>query len=222
MRSIPAPAGEPRKARPPPRHAWVYLRACGGTMACVPSAIHRVGLSPRPRGNHGNVGYRPDHRRSIPAPAGEPYSPVSRCLIRRVYPRACGGTTPTSGWETASCGLSPRLRGNLIPASPQPLGNGSIPAPAGEPQRGHAHRHGRWVYPRACGGTEEGGELVLSTTGLSPRLRGNHPHTAGQHRRRRSIPAPAGEPRPEYSYEPQMSVYPRACGGTSMKVCLMK
>ena len=51
------------------------------------------------------------------------------------------------------------------------------------------------VYPRVCGGTLLSAVSVISSSGLSPRVRGNHPT---QHPRARivgSIPACAGEPR---------------------------
>ena len=70
------------------------------------------------------------------------------------------------------------------------------------------------VYPRACGGTsmvmQYGGEQY----GLSPRLRGNHLILAGEGTRRRSIPAPAGEPIWAFLIKIGHGVYPRACGGT--------
>ena len=51
--------------------------------------------------------------------------------------------------------------------------------------------------------------------GLSPRVRGNRQHDTHVAGQRRSIPARAGEPKPEDSDDPPASVYPRACGGTA-------
>ena len=116
------------------------------------------------------------------------------------------------------CGLSPRLRGNPLHHYPESESLGSIPAPAGEPQRPCEDWYSPAVYPRACGGTQPETMTLGDTTGLSPRLRGNrHLH----HQRRlykRSIPAPAGEPRPNSRIVYPPRVYPRACGGTNRRV----
>ena len=91
--SIPAPAGEPAlrpsrsftkrglspRLRGNRRHGLVsgyprpvYPRACGGTGEGVSLARRIGGLSPRLRGNRGRRISGLAHRRSIPAPAGEP------------------------------------------------------------------------------------------------------------------------------------------------------
>ena len=97
---------------------------------------------------------------------------------------------------------------------PQIARHGSIPARAGEPIRLMVRARRRWVYPRACGGTETVTSDSASVNGLSPRVRGNlvaHYHRSGAER---SIPARAGEP-PWVSCHPvSPAVYPRACGGT--------
>ena len=65
-----------------------------------------------------------------------------------------------------------------------------------------------------CGGTGAVTRLVVSQSGLSPRVRGNLflstpiPHQAG------SIPACAGEPTAAAVTAARMEVYPRVCGGT--------
>ncbi len=146
-----------------------------------------------------------------------------------VYPRACGGTR-SPAFRTLD-GLSPRVRGNLQPSgcpstvlrkglSPRVRGKPchrsarrasgaislcirSIPARAGEPFACQALT--RPVYPRACGGTGYRGH------GLSP---------CGGSVATRSIPARAGEPaacrrRVRGNRTMRMTVYPRACGGTT-------
>ena len=151
--SIPAHAGEPRNPAGARSSARVYPRACGGTKANLGGARAIRGLSPRMRGN------RPWRRRescrcgSIPADAGEPTTSPGPSRPRRVYPRACGGT---SGWDRSwepFTGLSPRMRGNLRLRSSRNTCSGSIPAHAGEPPA-----------------TKKRGSYE---TGLSPRMRGN-------------------------------------------------
>ena len=79
------------------------------------------------------------------------------------------------------------------------------------------HCHHR-VYPRACGGTAS--RIVLSDTlyGLSPRVRGNQSGSIVSTVRAGSIPARAGEPKRSWGKGWCATVYPRACGGTPLRV----
>ena len=91
---------------------------------------------------------------------------------------------------------------------------GSIPACAGEPVRCQPIHHRSSVYPRVCGGTSSGSRTSAQSTGLSPRVRGNHLRGADLSVADRSIPACAGEPQ-WYNCSPTcFRVYPRVCGGT--------
>ena len=86
------------------------------------------------------------------------------------------------------------MRGNLSFVQIDRRAAGSIPADAGEPHRRLSLTDVCGVYPRGCGGTPPEGTSSGTTSGLSPRMRGNH---AGPGRRvppARSIPADAGEP----------------------------
>ena len=111
-------------------------------------------------------------------------------------------------------GLSPRLRGNQVVRLQLRGELGSIPAPAGEPKTPCLYDSQSAVYPRACGGTIRQLSSPRIFIGLSPRLRGNRQHRPALHRRRGSIPTPAGEPHPAPFSSPKAPVYPRACGGT--------
>ena len=198
----------------------VYPRACGGTPICrsiVPTVIPRS--IPAPAGepeSWGQLG-RPNLRRSIPAPAGEPPAAKRGQWRKRVYPRACGGTTGQHGRAKERSGLSPRLRGNPIADDrgnclrhtvyPRACG-GTRKAPQCWPRT--AHR----VYPRACGGTGFRRLYRCFSSGLSPRLRGNLQGSQAGRVRQRSIPAPAGEPTELAGIRDAAKVYPRACGGT--------
>ena len=238
-RSIPAPAGEPRWDRTSLTYMPVYPRACGGTMAAPARAPIAAGLSPRLRGNLGDVLLRGQELGSIPAPAGEPERLISSLPHYLVYPRACGGTPWPFPPTHYVGGLSPRLRGNPLMYSPLRLIKRSIPAPAGEPSFLCPYGPDLMVYPRACGGTNWNIVHSSSVRGLSPRLRGNRastttgtsaigsiPAPAGgnqlEHRAffvgQGSIPAPAGEPCFNYYGNIRHRVYPRACGGTGAEV----
>ena len=90
--SIPACAGEPSSRLSMPARSAVYPRVCGGTCVVVDYALLCQGLSPRVRGNPGDMGRRPRRAGSIPACAGEPPIRDGRRAGQMVYPRVCGGT----------------------------------------------------------------------------------------------------------------------------------
>ena len=52
---------------------------------------------------------------SIPAGAGEPSTSTSGGHTITVYPRGCGGTEVSRCFVLRLYGLSPRVRGNLLP-----------------------------------------------------------------------------------------------------------
>ena len=195
-RSIPARAGEPSLPGFTAVFRKVYPRACGGTTADTAPSSACAGLSPRVRGN---PNFEPEllrASRSIPARAGEPSLPGFTAVFRKVYPRACGGTTADTAPSSACAGLSPRVRGNLVgDLRPVHLGR-SIPARAGEPSWGPSRQPLPWVYPRACGGTVLGAIAAAFAVGLSPRVRGNLVQQRSGRYGDGSIPARAGEPRP--------------------------
>ena len=131
---------------------------------------------------------------SIPARAGEPLSTGHPDSGRRVYPRACGGTTFSFDRSGAARGLSPRVRGNRAYLVEVLVNPGSIPARAGEPSQRHCCNGMCRVYPRACGGTLGMEELGTHLDGLSPRVRGNRSQALRLSLGIGSIPARAGEP----------------------------
>ena len=171
--SIPAPAGEPKVGFGFREGDEVYPRACGGTSASVAVTGAPTGLSPRLRGNHEVRLDRRGKCGSIPAPAGEPYRYLFALMYLQVYPRACGGTAWAKEHIGPGNGLSPRLRGNRRGDRPKVNPNRSIPAPAGEPSCATPVSAAAGVYPRACGGTTPNQTTSKTSTGLSPRLRGN-------------------------------------------------
>ena len=213
--SIPACAGEPFRLAGMDTLRGVYPRVCGGTTTAISCTIECSGLSPRVRGNPSG---RPDGRSlhgSIPACAGEPFADAASIQPRRVYPRVCGGTIRRRRIDSAQEGLSPRVRGNQLVMLDLIGTVGSIPACAGEPPAWRAHAPMTRVYPRVCGGTSCRMIVATSSSGLSPRVRGNR-HVDGRGRGSRgSIPACAGEPPAPGCAAPRIRVYPRVCGGTA-------
>ena len=120
-----------------------------------------------------------------------------------------------------AAGLSPRVQGNRGAARGGPFLEGSIPAGAGEPTPSPPRSPTRWVYPRGCGGTDEGRFPKGHLHGLSPRVRGNPPARTLAPLPGRSIPAGAGEPWSAARIHVTSRVYPRGCGGTPQAGCLL-
>src|SRR5579883_548604 len=116
-----------------------------------------------------------------------------------------------------SSGLSPRVRGNRL-TLPTGRGDwGSIPASAGEPPLACLANPDCEVYPRECGGTQRRSARPANPAGLSPRVRGNRSKPQLETLKRRSIPASAGEPLWYQSALVALEVYPRECGGTTIR-----
>ena len=93
----------------------------------------------------------------------------------------------------------------------------SIPAWAGKPQRGAAHRRELRVYPRVGGETMTSAANSTARPGLSPRGRGNLSTVAQRLNDIRSIPAWAGKPQLSQIALPRQRVYPRVGGETCGK-----
>ena len=212
--SIPACAGEPAGVLLRRRFVRVYPRVCGGTPAYQIAVIRVDGLSPRVRGNLGDLSAAYQPLWSIPACAGEPYRSTAAAAGDGVYPRVCGGTGLALLGLSLLGGLSPRVRGNRACRRTADRCERSIPACAGEPADGQAVDRSDEVYPRVCGGTARPAASAALRAGLSPRVRGNRAVSVRQAVGARSIPACAGEPRSRRSCRAAPTVYPRVCGGT--------
>ena len=187
---------------------------CGGTPPDEICVVEGEGLSPRVRGNRSQPSFSAQCRRSIPACAGEPFRLFLPESEHGVYPRVCGGTSSSTLDISATCGLSPRVRGNPLQPRTQDAHRRSIPACAGEPTADEDETRRIAVYPRVCGGTVTVQAFGKTSYGLSPRVRGNLLNPWLWRPSMGSIPACAGEPLPT---EPRLcagAVYPRVCGGT--------
>ena len=174
-----------------------------------------AGLSPRGRGSLRPRPRRQLGARSIPAWAGEPSTPSSPRLSRRVYPRVGGGAALTQELNEAGQGLSPRGRGSRRRAGEVRGLHRSIPAWAGEPKTDRTPRLGSGVYPRVGGGAVQRLNNARPESGLSPRGRGSPAWPPSRTRSRRSIPAWAGEPWRRGPAWARRRVYPRVGGGAT-------
>ena len=175
---------------------------------------HRLGLSPRGRGNPGVEDLSNCRWRSIPAWAGKPYAMPAATDGTTVYPRVGGETLWSREWTEGSQGLSPRGRGNRRGVQVKSKTAGSIPAWAGKPIGSAARKPVAEVYPRVGGETGRPPSPPRQCPGLSPRGRGNHKHPEVDHVTDRSIPAWAGKPTAVAHTPPPKTVYPRVGGET--------
>ena len=212
---IPACAGEPMGHSVASTIRWAYPRVCGGTPRKRAGGGFDQGLSPRVRGNPTPVPGALPCPGPIPACAGEPSASASPNASARAYPRVCGGTVSRRPRPRPSAGLSPRVRGNRAAHAVDGVGDGPIPACAGEPWwRRLGGRRSR-AYPRVCGGTVVRSAPASHRSGLSPRVRGNRFRPALKPELAGPIPACAGEPVPTPASSGAATAYPRVCGGTS-------
>ena len=125
----------------------------------------------------------------------------------------CGGNRGSLPVSTATRGLSPRVRGKPGADVRDYVGQGSIPACAGETySRKHGAGH-KQVYPRVCGGNLTSAGSRGCCIGLSPRVRGKPALLGLLPKFQGSIPACAGETDVGCQRRGAYPVYPRVCGG---------
>ena len=211
---IPADAGEPSARTGGSCSRRAYPRGRGGASGPRDGDDAPVGLSPRTRGSRRVPVLRWRWRGPIPADAGEPSRSTARICTCWAYPRGRGGAEHVETERSAGEGLSPRTRGSRAHARAGALGEGPIPADAGEPRgslgedavlgayprgRGGARwppreSGGQGAYPRGRGGAMPVDAPPPPAKGLSPRTRGSRPQRLARLLHRGPIPADAGEP----------------------------
>ena len=89
-RFIPACAGNTPRMSACNRSCAVHPRVCGEHPLIPYSGPGLTGSSPRVRGTRPPLAHRIEHRRFIPACAGNTPQPQARCGICPVHPRVCG------------------------------------------------------------------------------------------------------------------------------------
>ena len=153
-----------------------------------------------------------DDERFIPARAGNARPSSAQGLLAAVHPRACGERSEKLLRPPTFYGSSPRVRGTLIAMIQKKEGQRFIPARAGNASRHIFRARALSVHPRACGERASKFPEIARTFGSSPRVRGTHHRQTCETRKRRFIPARAGNAPAVEPIRRQPAVHPRACG----------
>ena len=152
------------------------------------------------------------YQRFIPAGAGNSRPTAKPSIDSAVHPRGGGELAFARRAAKYPGGSSPRGRGTRLPSVFRWRARRFIPAGAGNSSVSWEHGGGDTVHPRG------GGELICAVSvlhgpaGSSPRGRGTRCQLCRQRKRRRFIPAGAGNSHPERGTPPWSTVHPRGGG----------
>ena len=159
--------------------------------------------------------HRRQHRRIIPARAGQTWLGQETQGVPADHPRACGANRPSAGRGWRRAGSSPRVRGKLGFLVDGDFPGRIIPARAGQTSRCTLTVASRPDHPRACGANLSTSSNSNSSAGSSPRVRGKRPRARDRVDRRRIIPARAGQTSTAFAPAFASSDHPRACGANA-------
>ena len=190
-----------------------FIPACAGnSMACGNSSQNQP-VHPRVCGELlGARGIMRASAGSSPRVRGTPSSTATRPTTTAVHPRVCGELYRNGRLAATSLGSSPRVRGTHRGFGRRRRQERFIPACAGNSARGKTGVSMVAVHPRVCGELPSGRPSASMVAGSSPRVRGTR-HDGRMHgRRRRFIPACAGNSRRRLRCPVLRSVHPRVCG----------
>ena len=210
--SIPASAGNPPQSRGRLLLGGVHPRERGESSGFRWPAFSGHGPSPRARGIRERGSRRDRSDGSIPASAGNPHSITSSIARTTVHPRERGESRGAADQFVLFGGPSPRARG--IPAGRGGPASrcGSIPASAGNPSTRPPAATARPVHPRERGESAPTAAPGTAFDGPSPRARGIHDAAEAYTGDIGSIPASAGNPRPQRWPARPHGVHPRERG----------
>ena len=191
-RIIPARAGNAAGFHVTAQPSADHPRAGGERPACRLKLGSCTGSSPRGRGTHVHTPEGEFRFRIIPARAGNAANEIPGSVRQPDHPRAGGERAPAPRRPPPCRGSSPRGRGTLSHAPIVGVVPRIIPRAGGE---------------RGCGNPVDGG-----AAGSSPRGRGTQPRRLRPRRRRRIIPARAGNALGRAPTNCWMPDHPRAGG----------
>ena len=170
------------------------------------------------RGRRFELRLRLGHRRLIPAGAGQTQQVAGLPLNTRAHPRRCGADERSASNCANARGSSPQVRGRRRSCLQVRLGEGLIPAGAGQTARSRKwSRHPR-AHPRRCGADRERVSGLMICMGSSPQVRGR-PRSARSGRGGGGlIPAGAGQTHFRPGRRRRNRAHPRRCGADRANV----
>ena len=217
FRFIPARAGNRCGGTGAARSRAVHPRARGEQSSASPRNRSTAGSSPRARGTGALETTMPEVRRFIPARAGNRARRSNTATRWAVHPRARGEQWEAQRGGRHVAGSSPRARGTAAPWRAPRAAWRFIPARAGNRGGRATPCRSRTVHPRARGEQAGAAAYRVNLGGSSPRARGTGRAGRACRRRRRFIPARAGNRRNVTATDFILSVHPRARG--EQRVC---
>ena len=171
--SIPARAGQPTTPALTVARCRVHPRSRGAAVNGVAHRTNSKGPSPLARGSHSTRCPFSRLLRSIPARAGQPVRAHGAQSRVGVHPRSRGAAVCRRQRCAASEGPSPLARGSPCPAIGVMIGDGSIPARAGQPVRTRITSGWTKVHPRSRGAAAMEPRHRTPASGPSPLARGS-------------------------------------------------
>ena len=219
-RFIPAQAGNTERSQFQGEQEPVHPRA-GGEHVEFPSKISLiVGSSPRRRGTPCRSPRTTEHRRFIPAQAGNTRSAIRGSEDHPVHPRAGGEHKMPPACSAAAFGSSPRRRGTPLLCDDPHTSRRFIPAQAGNTYCGRRLSREPSVHPRAGGEHLAWDNRRGAADGSSPRRRGTPTPQVSRRVRCRFIPAQAGNTNSHQAASNRVTVHPRAGGEHSSTITI--
>ena len=211
-RFIPAHAGNIPSSNLLVFIAPVHPRTCGEHIRTVHVVRYIDGSSPHMRGTCHIDNIPLQQARFIPAHAGNIRRAARRRCGPTVHPRTCGEHVVAVPLMFISGGSSPHMRGTFLQLIADLVDQRFIPAHAGNIARRDRYRGRPPVHPRTCGEHATAFPDVAPESGSSPHMRGTYRRPDKWDRKRRFIPAHAGNIRPGRLRTTNPPVHPRTCG----------
>ena len=191
---IPAYAGNTDGCPWPCESDGDHPRVCGEHEWGSVAARDQWGSSPRMRGTHGTNRTRRDFRGIIPAYAGNTRLECLVLLRKGDHPRVCGEHIIRISCRRLQRGSSPRMRGTRQCITLSSMGDGIIPAYAGNTRPGPGCWRTAGDHPRVCGEHSQSLGHLRCVAGIIPAYAGNtrsastrwwcpgdHPRVCGEH-----------------------------------------
>ena len=212
IRFIPARAGNTMRSARSSARTPVHPRSRGEHRSACPIASSVNGSSPLARGTLVGQHRGPDHRRFIPARAGNTGRTMARTKSATVHPRSRGEHLSGAYVATGLIGSSPLARGTLSGELLADVSDRFIPARAGNTPASGRRPAAAPVHPRSRGEHAAGVPALRSEVGSSPLARGTRGRGRSTPGGPRFIPARAGNTSTWSSPPRNRTVHPRSRG----------